>query len=159
MLTEAASLGWACLYGLTWLKGACVPSDCACPYAPASERILVFVRAGDCLEWHESNLSRSDVLSFPSATRGATSRMIRGEIPLEAIHMFQKPSSLCEFLIRKHSHRGDLVVEPFGCSGAFSIAAARLGRSWVYVESNRENFRWGQQRLHEAIARGSLMAG
>lgn len=149
ILMEASKCGWECLYGLTWLKSTYTPSDCAYPYVPSSERILVFVRQGDRLEWHEAGLSRSDVLEFPSVIIGATMKMLKGDIPLRTYHMFQMPDDLCEFLIRKHTHPGDLTVEPFGCSGAFSIAAAKLERRWVYIESNEANYRWGSERLSE----------
>jgi len=147
ILTEAAKQGWTCLYGLTWLKGTYTPADCVYPYTPSSERILVFVRKGGQIEWHEPGLARSDVLSFQSIVIGATARMLQGKVPLGTYHMFQKPDDLCEFLVRKHTHPGHLVVEPFGCSGTFSQAAAKLGRQWVYIESNEENYRWGSQRL------------
>lgn len=159
VLMEAQKEGWACLYGLTWLKSTYTPSDCAYPYVPASERILVFARRDDRLEWHEAGLSRSDVLSFPSVTRDATRNMIAGRTPLQAVHMFQKPYELGEFLVRKHTHAGDLAVEPFGCSGEFSIAAARLGRRWVYIESNAENYRWGSQRIAEAVQSAPAKVG
>ena len=147
VLDAAHHHGWDCLYGLTWQKDTLTPSDCAYPYVPSSERILVFVRAGDRLEWHEPGLSRSDVLSFKSPTPYLTKKMLRGDESLRSFHMFQKPDDLCEFIVRKHTHPGELAVEPFGCSGAFSMAAARLKRQWVYIESNDDNFRWGSVRL------------
>ena len=147
ILIEAAQQGWECLYGLTWQKGTFTPADCVLPYTTSSERILVFVRKGGQIEWHEPGLARSDVLSFQSIVIGATARMLQGKVPLGTYHMFQKPDDLCEFLVRKHTHPGHLVVEPFGCSGTFSQAAAKLGRQWVYIESNEENYRWGSQRL------------
>jgi hypothetical protein len=159
VLTEAAKHGWACPFGLTWLKETPAPSDCAYPYAPTSERILVFIREGDVLQWHESGLPRADVFSFDSLTRDATRKMIQGKTVSQTLHMFQKPDALAEFLVKKHSHPGDLIVEPFGCSGTFSITAGRLGRRWLYVESNAENYRWGSRRIAEAVADLSAQAG
>lgn len=150
LLAETAKQGWDCLYALVWEKGTCAPSDCAYPYAPSSERILVFTRKGDRLEWHEQGLSRSDVLRFDSVTQQATARMERGSLAFRSIHMFQKPAGLCEFLVRKHTHPGDLVVEPFGCSGSGCVAAKQLGRRWVYIESNPDNFNWGRSRVAAA---------
>lgn len=151
ILTEAARHGWSCLYGVIWQKNSSGPTDCANPYAPASERILVFAREGERLEWHEQGLSRSDVLSFPMLTQRATLDMHHGRTEYGTIHMFQKPPALLEFLVRMHTYKGDLVVEPFGCSGSGCIAAARLGRRWCYVESNEQNFRWGSQRVMQEV--------
>jgi DNA modification methylase len=65
-------------------------------------------------------------------------------------HMYQKPDDLCSFFIEKHTHAGEVVVDCFGCSGAFCIEAERLGRSWHYIESNKANFDWGSARIMEA---------
>jgi len=97
VLAEAAEAGWDCLYGLTWQKNTHTPSDCAYPYAPSTERILVFVRRGDHLEWHESGLPRSDVLHFPSETPGLTMKMIRGQRKLGSFHMFRSQTSYVNF--------------------------------------------------------------
>lgn len=159
VLLEAQRQGWVCLYGLVWQKDTCTPSDCAYPYVPASERILVFAREGDRLEWHEQGLSRSDVLHFPSLTQRASVQMERGRLPYRSIHMFQKPPQLCEFLVRKHTHPGELVVEPFGCSGSGCVAAAGLGRRWVYIESHSINFEWGSTRVLEVATGAQRSAG
>ncbi len=55
--------------------------------------------------------------------------------------------------------RGDLVVQPFWCSGKCWIAAKQLNRKWVYVVSNEANYEWGSSRInkreeHEAIRIG-----
>jgi site-specific DNA-methyltransferase (adenine-specific) len=152
ILLEAQQQGWSCQYGLVWNKMQSLPSDCSYPYAPSSERILIFTKADEQIEWHQNHLSRMDVLDFKSITLQATHKMERGELPFKSIHMFQKPNELCEFLIRKHTHPGDLVVEPFGCSGTGCIAAAGLNRNWLYIESNESNYRWGRSRIEESLA-------
>ncbi len=151
VLNEAEQYGWDCLYGLTWLKNTRTPTDCSYPYVPSSERLLVFTRHGETLEWHERGQPRADVLEFDSMTLGATLSMDRGRQDYGSVHMFQKPHALCEFLVRKHTHPGELVFEPFGCSGSGVIAAGQLGRRWVYCESNDENFRWGSQRVQRYL--------
>jgi hypothetical protein len=162
VLAAAKSNGWRCAYALTWhkaLKETGSPCDCSEPYAIASERLLIFAQDGDQLQWHEPGLSRSDVIVMPSETQGATVKMEKGDLAFGGIHMFQKPIALMEFLVRKHSFPGELVVEPFGCSGSGAIAAATLGRRWVYVESNRGNFVWGSRRVLQAAANRSSAPG
>jgi DNA modification methylase len=161
ILEAAEQNGWDCRHALTWLKTdkpSGTPCDCTEPYGVATEKVLVFVRAGDKLQWHEQGLSRSDVLSFPSITKSSTTKMAKGQIAFHDIHMFQKPLALMEFLIRKHTYPGELVVEPFGCSGAGCIAAAELNRRWLYAESNRSNFDWGSERIRREMEQISTAA-
>ena len=162
VLEAAQRSGWACRYALTWLKTRkelAAPGNCATPYSTSTERMLVFSRRNESLRWHEKGLSRSDVLVFQAETNNATRRMDHGVIDYNSVHMFSKPVSLCEFLVRKHSHPGELVVEPFGCSGSGVIAAGNLSRKWLYCESNDENFAWGSRRVADAVGDLSLSAG
>jgi DNA modification methylase len=147
VLDKAARSGWELPVALTWLKSntGIVAEDY--PYAPTTERILVFVSRGTKLVKHEYGLSRSDVLSYPSETVQASRDVRSGKLPPGSVHMFEKPIALMEHLIRKHSYAGELVVDCFGCSGSACIAAERLGRRWVYVERNKTNFEWGRSRV------------
>ena len=158
VLEAAQRNGWECRYALTWLKTRrelAAPGNCATPYSTSTERILVFSRKNESLRWHEKGLSRSDVLVFPAETSSATQRMDHGLIDYASVHMFQKPLGLLEFLVRKHTHPHDLVVEPFGCSGSGVIAAANLSRKWLYCETNDENFEWGSQKVEVATKKAS----
>jgi DNA modification methylase len=147
LIDTAMSCGWELPVALTWLKSNTGVAAEDCPYAPTTERILVFVPRGTKLVKHERDMSRSDVLSYPSETIQASREVRSGSLPAKSTHMFQKPLPLMEHLIRKHSYPGELVVDCFGCSGSACIAAEKLGRRWVYVERNAENFAWGRQRL------------
>lgn len=151
VLAKATSSGWELPVALTWVKSntGIVAEDY--PYAPTTERILVFVPRDTKLVKHEYDLSRSDVLSYPSETIQASRDVRSGKSPPQSTHMFQKPTSLMEHLLRKHSHPGELIVDCFGCSGSTCIAASGLGRRWMYVERNAANFAWGRQRLREAV--------
>lgn len=142
VLNAAKENGWECKYSLTWSKGVMGPGAMSSPYCTSSEKILIFVREKTRLKSCEQGLDRLDVINVPPVTKK------RG---LHDLHMFQKPHELMELLIRKHTYPGDLVVEPFGCSGAGCIAAAELKRKWIYVESNQKNFIWGSQRIENAM--------
>ena len=52
-----------------------------------------------------------------------------------------------------------MVVEPFGCSGSGVIAASKLNRQWVYIESNEENYRWGSNRVFKSESELSVQTG
>lgn len=67
-------------------------------------------------------------------------------------HVFEKPLTLCERFILKHSYEGELLLDAFGCSGSFCIAAHRTNRHWIYVEKNAENFAYGSDEIAKEIA-------
>ena len=48
----------------------------------------------------------------------------------------QKPSALLERIITASSNPGDLVLDPFAGSGTTAVAAERLKRSWVAMDSS-----------------------
>ena len=159
VLQKAQECGWECLYGLTRNKGHIAVGDFMNPYLICSERILVFCRKGIKPQKYQDGLPHPDVLNFPTETQRVTKKMHAGKVAYGDYHMFQKPPDLMEFLIKHHSFHGNLVVEPFGCSGSGVIAAAKLNRQWVYIESNRENFEWGSHRVFKAVSELAVQAG
>jgi len=66
----------------------------------------------------------------------------------------QKPLKLLERIIRASSNPGDLVADFFGGSGPAAVAAARLGRRFLIVDSNPEAIRITEARL--AAAGGAI---
>jgi DNA modification methylase len=108
-------------------------------YATQAERVYVLRRKGDVLKNHAPELHRGNVLTIsPVVMRARTAH---------EHHIFEKPAELNRYFVQKHSYEGDLIVDAFGCSGSFSVAAIELGRRWVYCESNRDNFSFGSRRI------------
>ncbi len=64
----------------------------------------------------------------------------------------QKPVALIERIIRASSNQGDVVADFFGGSGTTAVAAQRLGRQYVYVDSNEEAVTIAQERLSSGSA-------
>ncbi|MCL2349443.1 MAG: ParB N-terminal domain-containing protein [Planctomycetaceae bacterium] len=54
-------------------------------------------------------------------------------------HAWQKPMELAERLIRHSTKPGDVVYDPFACTGTFLLAAAKLGRVAHGVELKPEH--------------------
>jgi hypothetical protein len=54
-------------------------------------------------------------------------------------HSWQKPDLLAERFVRHATKPGDLVLDPFTCTGTFILAAARLGRLAYGCEIDPEN--------------------
>jgi DNA modification methylase len=67
----------------------------------------------------------------------------------ERIHPTQKPLSLIEDIIRKHSNSGDVVMDCFLGSGTTALAAGILGRTPVGCEKDLNYYKAMIRRLRE----------
>ena len=65
----------------------------------------------------------------------------------------EKPVEVGEVLVRQSSVPGDIVIDPFMGSGAFGVAAARLGRDFAGLDTSTEACSVTRRRLEEAGAR------
>lgn len=61
----------------------------------------------------------------------------------------QKPLKLLERIVRASSRPGEVVADFFGGSGTTAVAAARLGRQYLYVDTSREALAIASRRLSE----------
>jgi site-specific DNA-methyltransferase (adenine-specific) len=62
-------------------------------------------------------------------------------------HPTQKPLSLIENLILKHSNVGDLVLDTFAGTFTTAVASKKLGRDWICIEKESRYFEIGLKRL------------
>ncbi|MGA2439747.1 MAG: DNA methyltransferase [Tepidisphaeraceae bacterium] len=133
--------GWETEAVVVWDKRTVQPGNFECPYSVQTEWVWVLKRRGDHLRNHD-NSSRSDILRFAPVWKTAETA--------DHGHAFEKPDDLCRFMLGKHTFEGELVFEPFGCTGTMSVAAMGMNRRWVYAESHAENFHIGQSRVEAA---------
>lgn len=61
-------------------------------------------------------------------------------------HAWQKPMEIAERFIRHSTKSGQVVFDPFACTGTFLLAAAKLGRNGVGFEINPDNAAIAEQR-------------
>lgn len=64
-------------------------------------------------------------------------------------HPTQKPLSLIESLILKHSNQGDLVLDTFAGSFTTAVACEKLDRNWICIEKEEKYFEIGKKRLNK----------
>ncbi len=55
-----------------------------------------------------------------------------------ALHPARFPVEFAQFFIRFLTDEGDIVLDPFGGSGATGEAAERMGRNWITIEIHEE---------------------
>jgi site-specific DNA-methyltransferase (adenine-specific) len=68
-------------------------------------------------------------------------------------HKTVKPVAICEYLIQLSTFcRGAVVLDPFVGSGTTAVAAKRLGRKFIGIETNREYVDIALRRLQETKA-------
>ena len=61
-------------------------------------------------------------------------------------HEWQKPDELAERLIRHSTKAGELVIDPFCCTGTFILAANKLGRFGKGCDISEENLKIAEER-------------
>lgn len=62
-------------------------------------------------------------------------------------HPTQKPLSLIEDIIKKHSNEGDVVLDCFMGSGTTGVACINLGRVFIGIERDKDFFNISKERL------------
>jgi len=142
ILLAAEQHGWSCQHAVTWHKGKVQLGNGRDAYSVASERILVFCRAGQ------------EVINYDGSARSDVIRIVPDRRDIwtgHDHHLFEKPLELCRLLIAKHSHPGQIVFDPFGGTGNVSIAAIELNRRFICCESNRDNFAQAKKNIDEAM--------
>jgi site-specific DNA-methyltransferase (adenine-specific) len=89
-----------------------------------------------------ANLGISDVIEAPRVHNG---------------YPTEKPVAVAEVLVQQSSVPGDIVVDPFMGSGAFGVAAVRLGRRFAGTDVSPTAFKMAADRLVAAGARSATL--
>jgi DNA modification methylase len=71
------------------------------------------------------------------------------------VHIAQKPEKLAEIMIETHTRKGDVVLDPFAGSGSSGLAARKLGRKFILVERDKENFNIICKRINNKVKEAS----
>ena len=67
--------------------------------------------------------------------------------PSRLRHSHEKPEELIEFLMRKSSDVGEVVLDPFAGSGTTAAVAKRLGRDFITMEMDEDYVNISRERV------------
>ena len=77
-------------------------------------------------------------------------------MPENTDHPTQKPEKLLAKIILASTNAGDLILDPFAGSGTTAVAAKKLGRDFVAIESDEQYCLLAQKRLEMAETDSSI---
>jgi site-specific DNA-methyltransferase (adenine-specific) len=90
------------------------------------------------------------ILFFEKGKRRLTNLGIADIIEAPRVHNgypTEKPVTIAEVLVQQSSVPGDLIADPFMGSGAFGVAAVRLGRRFAGTDVSAAAFKMTAARL------------
>ena len=119
---------------LVWEKVYLGMGDIDCNW-PFSWEAIIYAKKGR----RHINERRSSILKFPRMSH------------YELIHPTEKPVELIQELIRLSSAKGDFVVDPFSGSGSTVVAAHRLGRVGLGIETDEFYIARSRERLKQGV--------
>ena len=100
-------------------------------------------KAGNFRDTHPSNIWTDISVPFWS-------------MPENTDHPTQKPEKLLAKIILASTNAGDLILDPFAGSGTTAVAAKKLGRSFLSIESDENYCLLAQKRLEIAQSDSSI---
>ena len=80
-----------------------------------------------------------------------TPTIVKFNNPAKSLHPTQKPTALCEWLIRTYSNENDMVLDFCMGSGSTIEACINTNRRYIGIEMNKENYDVADKRLKEII--------
>lgn len=120
---------------LVWMKNNWSMGDLTGAYAGQYESILFAQKGRRTLNEIDGTKRHADILQFNRVS------------PNKLRHSHEKPEDLIEFLIRKSSNEGEIVLDPFCGSGTTAVAAARLKRDFITFELESDFIKIANKRL------------
>jgi site-specific DNA-methyltransferase (adenine-specific) len=178
--------GWLWTEEYVWHKRNCYPGKWPNRFRDAWERCLHFTRqrvfamyqdevrvpVGEWARARLANLSENDKTRWVQSTRSGMDRRVANwvgretvyptnvlSLPTECsnkIHAAAFPESLPTWFIRLFTKPGDLVLDPFAGSGTTLVAATKLGRPSIGIDTSTEYCEVARQRLAKLDASLSM---
>ena len=120
----ATEVGFEYKDTMIWEKTNPMPRNRERRYIPNIEMIQWYVKKGKWTFNRQDEKYESSILTFPSESGGGFKRY----------HPTQKPVKLIEYLIKIHSNKGELVLDPFMGSGTTGVSSLNLDRHFIGYE-------------------------
>ncbi|MFN3479491.1 MAG: DNA-methyltransferase [Thermodesulfovibrionales bacterium] len=169
--------GWLWTEEFIWHKKNCYPGKWPNRFRDAWERCLQFnkskkfkmfqeavmVPMGDWAEERLKKLGKNDVIRLESRTNSKYGKNISNWLgremayPTNVLHLSTEcsnknhsavfPVALPEWFIKLFTEQDDVVLDPFGGSGTTAIAAIRLKRNFILIDSNPEFCKLAEERI------------
>jgi len=165
IVVEAKKIGFKLNNIITWYKTNAMPSITKRTFTHSTEFVCWFVK-GKGWKYNYFQLKEWN----PQKTKEGESKQLRDfihfiELPIvqgqervkglngRALHPTQKPEKLIELIIMASSDKNELVLDPFFGTGTTGIVAAKLGRKWIGIESNKKYFNVANKRIFRKTRR------
>ncbi len=135
--------GLSFFHAVVWDKTARGPGM-GWRYRRDYEFVMVAHRKGGRLKWNDDD--------------PATSNIERAQPPIQREHPNEKPVSLVQPFVERHTAFGDLVLDPFMGSGTTGIACIRTGRRFIGIEKDPAHFATAVARIQRELSQPMLFA-
>jgi site-specific DNA-methyltransferase (adenine-specific) len=139
-------LGYRVLNHITWYKTNAAP-NLSCRF---------FTHSTESVIWASKNKKSKHVFNYPEMREENGGKQMRDvwTFPTtpkreksEGKHPTQKPLALLDRIIRASTQPGDTILDPFNGSGTTGIAANRLGRKYIGIDTEVEFLEITKKRL------------
>ncbi len=143
-------LGFKVLNDIIWFKPNAAP-NLSCRY---------FTHSTETIIWASKNKESKHIFNYDLMKQICNGKQMRNvwEIsppqPKEKVngkHPTQKPLKLLERILLASTSEGDIVLDPFNGSGSTGIAALKLNRKYIGIDTSEEYLKLSINRLEEEL--------
>ncbi len=132
--------GYAIKDLFTWIKTSSAPRQRDRRYTCNYETAIWLVKPGEKWTFNRQDPGMERPQFMCSTPRGK-----------KRVHPTQKPIKLMEYLIKIHTNKGDMILDPFSGSGSTCLAALNLQRGFIGIDSETEYHNFAVSRIKERI--------
>lgn len=132
---------------VVWDKG---PMGMGWHYRRSYETVLVAEKPGAACRWYDTT-SRVENIIRPGYLG------VKKIIPDSTQHPTEKPVELSSFFLRLHTHREDLVLDPFVGSGSTVMSCLKYGRRVIGIDCDEAHLKMTIDRMKSYEGGGALM--
>lgn len=164
VIAAAYEAGFKYIFPLHWTKRTQAGHQYR-GFATSSERILVLARNRETLFDNSPELPRGQNVNrlgerfvedlvngkIKSVTHSFARDIADGRAQPGDRSIYEKPFEICAGFMEKLTRPGDLVWDCCGCTGSMIESCLRLGRRWIYSETNDKNFALGFDRIKQLL--------